>query len=110
MNPYFDSEKLGWKTVSFHEPDLSYEYNTLCFWVTKDGLVYSASDSGCSCPTPFEGYEGNSELEITKQLERVGSYDQALAIFNSWNKDYDNKPFLSKDEFFNEKLLKEVLK
>jgi hypothetical protein len=85
MNPYYDSDKLGLDLLSFDEPGLSYEYNTLCFWVAKDGRVYSASDSGCSCPTPFEQYSGATLDEVLPMLERVGSLAQAESIFDAWN-------------------------
>ncbi len=99
MNPYYDNEKLGLEIISFDQPDLSYEYNTLCFWATKDGKVYSASDSGCSCPTPFEDAHARETYEeVLQTLERVGSVKQAESIFNSWNKGYDNRPYLDQSE------------
>jgi hypothetical protein len=89
MNPYYYPEKLELEMLSFDEPDLSYEYNTLCFWATKDGQIYSASDSGCSCPTPFEdGHDCQTRDEVLQTLERVGSVTQAESIFDSRNKGY----------------------
>lgn len=90
MNPYYNPEKCGFvDSYYFDEPDLSYEYNTLCFWVTAEGHVYTAEDSGCSCPTPFEDrYDRPSAEEVIQTLERVGSIDQGLASFDSWNKSY----------------------
>lgn len=95
MNPYYNPEKLDLELLSFDEPNMSYEYNTLCFWVTKEGLIYCASDSGCSCPTPFEEYSGENQKEVIQKLERIGSLEQSLSIFDSWNKGYDNRPYLS---------------
>ena len=98
MNPYYNPEKLELELVSYDEPNMSYAYNTLCFWATKDGRIYSASDSGCSCPTPFEDYEGEAQDEVLQKLERVGSVAQAESIFDSWNKNYDGKPHLKNTE------------
>lgn len=95
MNPYYDPEKLELELLSFDEPNLRYEYNTLCFWATKDGQIYTASDSGCSCPTPFESFSGETQKDVLRQLERVGSLEQAENIFVSWNKDWNGKTFLS---------------
>jgi hypothetical protein len=95
INPYYHPEDLELELLSFDEPSMCYEYNTLCFWATKNGLIYSASDSGCSCPTPFEYYEGETQKDVVQKLERIGSLDQALQIFDSWNKRYDNRPYLS---------------
>ena len=89
LNPYYDNDKLGLEMLSFDEPDMSYEFNTLCFWATPDRRVYSASDSGCSCPTPFEDYEGDNLDKILPLLERVGSVEQGERIFDAWNKAYD---------------------
>src|ERR1041384_858404 len=94
INPYFNPEKLDLEMLTFDEPDLNYEYNTLCFWVTKDGRIYSANDNGCSCPTPFEDYEGSNQDEVLKKLVRVGSVQYAESLFNDWNKNYDGKKFL----------------
>ncbi len=98
INPYYNPDKVNLETLSFDQPNLSYEYNTLCFWITGNGEVYSASDSGCSCPTPFENYSGENQKEILQQLERVGSLEQAEQIFDSWNQDYMGKPFLPSEK------------
>ena len=87
LNPYYDTEKLELEMLTFDEPGLSYRFNTLCFWATKDGRVYSASDSGCSCPTPFEEFAKETQAEVLQLLERVGSVEQAVNTFNSWKPD-----------------------
>lgn len=95
INPYYNPEKLGLEMISFDEPNMSYEYNTLCFWATKKGKVYTASDSGCSCPTPFEDrHARDTRAEVMATLEPVGSVAQAEAIFDSWNKNYEGKKLL----------------
>jgi len=92
INPESNPEMLNLEMLKFEEPDLYYEFDMLCFWATKDGRVYSASDSGCSCPSPFENYVGNTQKEVLQKLERVGSAEQAKQIFNAWNKHpYDEK-------------------
>jgi len=57
-NVYYNPKKSGLVQIdSLDEPGLSYEYNTLCVWQdTKTKRVFYVQDSGCSCPTPFEGY------------------------------------------------------
>lgn len=94
INPHYSPEKLNLDMIVFNEPDMSYEFNTLCFWATEDCRVYSASDRGCSCPTPFEDYGGETQEEVLQKLERVGSIEQAESIFDSWNKNYDGKQYL----------------
>lgn len=103
MNPHYDSDKLGWEVITFDQPDMSYEFNTLCFWKTKEGLVFSAQSSGCSCPTPFEEYEGKTAVDIEQKLERVGSYEQAVRIIDGWNEDYNKRPYLSESQMDTDK-------
>lgn len=62
-NPYYDPEKCGLEKVA--ELDFSdgcYQFDITAVWTKKDapGKFYWASDSGCSCPSPFEDY---AELE-----------------------------------------------
>lgn len=95
INPYSSADKLGWSMIDIEQPDLFYEFNILCFWKTPSGLVFTASDSGCSCPIPFENYEGETPIEIEQKLERVGSFDQAKRTFDAWNNAYDNRPYVS---------------
>jgi hypothetical protein len=85
MNPSYDSKELGWEQAGLSQDDLSYEFNDLLFWRTPKGIVYTANDSGCSCPTPFENYCGKTAEEIEQKLERVGSFKQACATIKSWN-------------------------
>lgn len=98
MNPYYSPDKLGLEMICFDEPDLCYEYNTLCYWATKDGRIYSASDSGCSCPTPFEAHDKDTTEDVLETLERVGSIEHAKAIFDSWNKGIKEEFSLSNSE------------
>lgn len=88
MNPYYDADKMGWEVIEFDQPNMYYEFNTLVFWKTKEGIIYTAQSSGCSCPCPFEEYDGKDEISIRQKLERVGSYEQANSTINSWNDNY----------------------
>ena len=98
MNPYYDAEKLDLEMYALDEPDMSYEYNTLDFWTTKDGRVFVAQDSGCSCPTPFEDYEGDSQEAVLLKLERAGSAEQAVAAFKAWNSSINHHSRLPMEE------------
>jgi hypothetical protein len=49
------------------EPD--YSFDTQQFWTdTETGLVYTAHDSGCSCPSPFEDFQV-SDLEPVPNMQ-----------------------------------------
>lgn len=85
LDPYYAPEKLGLEMLAVEQPDLSYEFNILAFWSNGIGQVWSCSDSGCSCPSPFEDYRGYTQQEVVQKFERIGSVGQAAAIFDSWN-------------------------
>lgn len=65
-NPYYNPEKSGLEKVA--ELDFSsgsYEFDITAVWVKKDapGKFYWASDSGCSCPSPFEDFHEIEQFE-----------------------------------------------
>ncbi len=83
-DPYHSPELFNLEMISFEDPEADWSFNILCFWKTKDGLIYSTSDSGCSCPSPFEYYEAKDQKDVLQKLERIGSVSQAEQIFDSW--------------------------
>ena len=63
-NVYYHPEVHGLKVVaSLEYSSGSYEFDTRVVWRHESGIVVTARDSGCSCPTPFEDYEGLYDLE-----------------------------------------------
>lgn len=76
-NPYYFPAACG--LVKVAEVDLSepcYSFDLLAVWADSDGL-YLATDSGCSCPTPFEDYSGKEDmtgpLTVEQTLEEASS-------------------------------------
>ena len=66
-NPYYYPEKCGLTIVAEIELEVQdYSYNTIVVWKHESGRLFSAHDSGCSCPTPFENFCRLSDLtELT---------------------------------------------
>lgn len=63
-NIYYNPEDFGLEVVAEIEYSSgSYEFDTRVVWKEKKGRKkFTARDSGCSCPTPFEDYNlGNIE-------------------------------------------------
>ena len=61
LNLYYDPQKFGLEpvgTIDFSSG--SYEFDYLCIWKDAAGNYLWGSDSGCSCPTPFENQGVNS--------------------------------------------------
>ena len=61
MNIYYNPEEFELEIVDSLQEDLSYAFNILLVLRhKKTNRIYYVSDSGCSCPTPFEDYKFNS--------------------------------------------------
>lgn len=98
-NPYYNADSLRLDLIVFDRPGLSYEYDTMIFVATPDGRVYQAQDSGCSCPTPFESYEGKDMEEVVSKMDRIGNAEDAVQQLRSWGKTYDGTKFMHQDDF-----------
>jgi hypothetical protein len=63
-NPYYNPEKCGLRLIdSISHTDEPYEFDITCVWQDiETGRYYTAHDSGCSCPTPFEDFKFLSDL------------------------------------------------
>lgn len=64
-NAYYEPEKIGLAIVAEIEyTDGCYQFDTRVIWRhVETGKLYTARDSGCSCPTPFENYDCVESLE-----------------------------------------------
>lgn len=72
-NVYYHPEKHGLTVVAEIEySDACYQFDTRVVWKDAEGNFYTARDSGCSCPTPFEEYTTIESLE-------KADYDTLLA-------------------------------
>lgn len=74
MSIYNDPEKYGLEIVGSIEDDEPWQFDMFVVWKRlSDGRILVGTDSGCSCPSPFEG-EGVSDLTDIQdfaQFERV---------------------------------------
>lgn len=63
---YYSPEKHGLVPVAEIELDgESYSFHIRCVWRhTETGVLYTAEDSGCSCPSPFEEYNSLESLSV----------------------------------------------
>lgn len=54
-DPIFDPERDGYAPVGEIDRAGSYEFDIFAVWrKVADGSLWYATDSGCSCPSPFE--------------------------------------------------------
>lgn len=80
-NPYYNPEKCDVTLlVTIDEPNMWYEFNkTIIVKDNPTGEIYAASDSGCSCPTPFENIYGLNQMT---HLRNMRDFDE---FFNQKN-------------------------
>lgn len=77
-NPYYNPEVFGLRVIAeieWYEP--CYSFDTTVVWKhDASGKYYFASDSGCSCPSPFEDYDELDDISS-------GSMHDAIDYINS---------------------------
>ncbi len=67
---YIDpQEKLGLKMVESMDDAGSWEFHKIAFWQHEvSGELYWATDSGCSCPSPWEDHDELADFtRLTEQ-------------------------------------------
>ncbi len=73
INPHYDPAGCGLINLgALDQSGLSYEFNILAVWCCKTSKrLFYATDSGCSCPSPFEGYHfrGPDDTNLTPITE-----------------------------------------
>lgn len=65
-----------------------YEFNLTAVWVDEEGTYFWASDSGCSCPSPFEwltgldheGVSSGTKIEVIAALSAHEKAGRALDL------------------------------
>jgi len=85
-NPYYYPGELGLESVELDELDLNWAFNKMLIVRPKGraGEVYVAFDQGCSCPTPFEDYEGETQEEVLALMERVRDWEHLQELYRAW--------------------------
>lgn len=76
-NIYYNPEKCGLAIVAqIEREDLSYEYD-ITLLLKRGEKFYLASDSGCSCPTPFEDFRSLADLTpLVREADAHGFLSQ----------------------------------
>jgi len=74
VNVYYNPELSGLKIFEDLDTAGSYEFDIFLILEDALGMLYYCSDSGCSCPTPFE--DVTEVMEITK--DTLYNFDKAL--------------------------------
>lgn len=84
-------EKHGLELVAIFElTGAGYSFNMVAVWKDAREFYYVGTDSGCSCPVPFENYNGKDDL--TGPLTYMQTLDSLTIIrLDAYDPEY-NKP------------------
>ena len=75
-NPYYYPEKCGLTIFDSIDTAGSYEFDIFCIWEDNNHNLWWDSDSGCSCPTPFDPDDRHDLKPITSTT--LYNFEQAL--------------------------------
>lgn len=86
FNPYYHPARCGLEILGvLEDPHANYSFDTVVVWIdlaTSD--LYAAHDSGCSCPSPFEGYHSTGDLTPVRSWQDVdGVIGQSYTTYDS---------------------------
>jgi hypothetical protein len=102
QNIYYYPEKHDLVIIKEIDSAGGYEFDTTVVFKDKDNNFYFASDSGCSCPSPFE--EFNSVADLTKlTLHEFHALEQEVQRHikdPKWT--YSGLPKIEVDQFLKE--------
>jgi hypothetical protein len=83
MNDVYHSPDKHDLTVlgELDEQDLSWEFRMLVVWKRgADGALFYATDSGCSCPSPFEDFHSVDALTPIVR-ETLADFEREVSAF-----------------------------
>jgi|SRR6188474_638227 len=76
---YYNPDKFGIEIVAEVEwSPPCYDFDLTVVWVDKEGTYYWASDSGCSCPSPFEDYTQLVDADSGTKWEAIKHLTEEL--------------------------------
>jgi hypothetical protein len=71
-DPFYQPEKFNLTQVAMIDySDGQYQFDYRVVWRHEDGTLYTARDTGCSCPSPFENYHTLEDLEVANIPELI---------------------------------------
>lgn len=77
-NPYYYPEKCGLEIFTSIDTADSYDFNLFVIWKQLEtGNLYWDTDSGCSCPSPFDNCDNGHDLKLITE-DTFYNFDQAL--------------------------------
>lgn len=83
-DPYYNPEKFNLEIVASDDSSDSYEFDMFVVWKHKEtGQLFYATDSGCSCYSPFDNF-------TEEELHEAGNVHEIINAINDWAGSYYN--------------------
>lgn len=86
-NVYYNADKIGLESIGcwdLREPDYSFDLLILVR-ETATGKLFAATDSGCSCPVPFEDHSFPADFTEVRSWEDVAGLVDAHGTDHEYN-------------------------
>lgn len=91
MNVYYSPEDFGLTLLGVIDwSDGNYVFDYTAVWMDEAGRVLYADDSGCSCPSPFEGMT-IGDLQVAYRVQDVITHLANRANGNSDGRRLDER-------------------
>lgn len=87
-NPYYNPENDGLEIIGEIDSDDGYGFNKVVAWKHKQtGRIYYQTDSGCSCPSPFEDHsftdpDAHTLIEIPSRRNGMKDFETSVESFS----------------------------
>ncbi|MFF3312482.1 hypothetical protein [Streptomyces sp. NPDC002952] len=103
MNIYYSPEKHGLTVLGEIDTADSYEFCMLVVWErVEDGALFWDTDSGCSCPSPFE------DADSVAQLTRIDDASEFASEARKWLRESSYSGVMADDRDALERLIRKV--
>lgn len=79
-NPYHDPQNFKLTIVDTIERGGGYDFDTTVLLQHDTGTFWIMADSGCSCPTPFEGFDFGSSIDLIASTDALMKYLERTSV------------------------------
>lgn len=85
-DPYYSPEHFGLTTFGEADAGGGYDFDKFVVWTRADGSFTWATDTGCSCPSPFEDLDVD-DLPIGTARNAIDDLIAWIGPEDYWNRD-----------------------
>lgn len=90
-NPYYSPELCGLEIFESIDTADSYEYDLFVIWKKlDDDTLWWDTDSGCSCPSPFDNGDHGHDLKLINADTLHNFYEELKSHCDITQKDINN--------------------